>query len=80
MSSYKDSLSAFLARNENRESELAQLVGRTQATINRYRNGRRFPDADTARLIEQHTGGEVSFAIWQTDFLRRSGIVSERAA
>lgn len=75
MSSYKDSLAAFIASGGN-ETALAEKVGKSQATINRYRNGRRFPDAETARLIDEHTGGQVPFTVWQADFLSRSGIAA----
>ena len=71
---YRQALTAFLSREENAETNLAERVGRSQAAINRYRNGKRFPDAETARLIERHTDGEVSFAVWQAEFLSRSGI------
>lgn len=76
MSTYSTLLAAFLARDENAETALAEKVGRSQAAINRYRNARRFPDADTARLIETHTNGEVPFAAWQSEFLARSGIAA----
>ncbi|WP_311271253.1 transcriptional regulator [Sphingobium sp. WCS2017Hpa-17] len=74
--SYRDALAAFLSKEENTESALAAKVGRTQAAINRYRRGVRFPDADTARSIEEQTGGAVPFAVWQTEFLARSGIAA----
>lgn len=82
MSTYQQSLAAFLAHAENNETELALAVGKTQAAINRYRNGKRFPDAETARLIDAHTRGQVAFATWQTDFMARSGLLPtrERAA
>lgn len=66
----------FLAKEENTESALAAKVGRTQAAINRYRRGVRFPDAETARAIEQHTAGAVPFDVWQAEFLSRSGIAA----
>lgn len=76
MSTYQSVLDAYLKCEENAEKALALKVGRSQAAINRYRNGKRFPDADTARLIEQHTAGQVSFAAWQADFLARAGIAA----
>lgn len=80
MSIYQQRLADFLSRDENAESALAAKVGRSQASVNRYRNGRRFPDAETARLIEAHTGGEVAFALWQSEFLTRSGIAPQEQA
>lgn len=71
---YQQALAAFLAHAENAETALAERVGKSQAAINRYRNGKRFPDAETARLIDRETRGQVSFAIWQSDFLARSGL------
>lgn len=74
MSTYAASLDAFLKRPENKEIELAERIGKTQPAVNRYRNGERFPDADTARLIDSATVGEVPFAVWQAEFLTRSGL------
>lgn len=74
MSTYKDSLAAFLNRDENTESALAEKIGCTQAAVNRYRNGARFPDADMARLIDEKTDGAVPFEVWRAEFLSRSGL------
>lgn len=74
MKTFQTALAAYLKRDENAESALASAIGRSQAAVNRYRNGNRFPDAQTARLIETKTGGEVPFSAWQADFLARSGI------
>lgn len=76
MDSFQSALAIYLARDENAESALAAKVKRSQAAINRYRHGKRFPDADTARLIDEHTDGEVPFKAWQADFLTRSGIAA----
>lgn len=74
--SYKDALADFLAKEENTESALAAKVGKSQVAIHRYRKGQRFPDADTARAIEEQTSGAVPFAVWQQDFMARSGIAA----
>jgi transcriptional regulator with XRE-family HTH domain len=76
MSTYRSALAAYLDRPNCTETVLADAIGKTQPTVNRYRNGERFPDADTARLIDQHTGGEVSFVLWQAEFLSRSGLAA----
>ncbi|ABD27449.1 hypothetical protein Saro_3014 [Novosphingobium aromaticivorans DSM 12444] len=76
MSTYHETLSAFLSEGSMGERELAAAIGRTQVTINRYRNGNRFPDARTARLIDDATGGKVPFPIWQAEFLSRSGLAA----
>lgn len=74
MSTYQEALSDFLKMEENAENALASKIGRSQAAVNRYRNGRRFPDAETARAIDEHTAGAVSFEIWQAEFMTRSGL------
>ena len=74
MSTYRNALSAYLSLPDNDESGLAAAVGCTQATINRYRHGKRFPDSVTARAIDSATGGAVPFDLWQTEFMQRSGL------
>lgn len=76
MSTYRETLSQFLGREENSESALASKIGKSQAAVNRYRRGLRFPDAETARTIDAETAGEVPFAVWQAEFLSRSGIAA----
>ena len=76
MQTYKASLGAYLAEPGRTENALAELIGKTQPAVHRYRTGDRFPDADTARAIDKHTGGEVPFSLWQEEFLRRSGIAA----
>ena len=73
MSTYKDSLAAYLASPGATEAALAEAIGKKQPTVNRYRNGR-LPDAETARLIDEHTGGQVPFVLWRSDFLKSAGI------
>lgn len=74
MDTYREALGAFLKLPGHDEISLAGDVGCTQATINRYRHGKRFPDAGTARKIEVATAGAVPFALWQSEFLSRSGL------
>lgn len=76
MTTYQDALAAYLDRPENTETALAENIGKSQASVNRYRNGERFPDSDTAKAIDLHTEGEVSFAIWRAEFLTRSGLAA----
>lgn len=80
MNTFQSALAAYLAKDENAECVLAEKVGRSQAAINRYRNGKRFPDAVTARAIHDQTDGEVPFAAWQEDFLARSGVSTPTAS
>ena len=74
MTSYKDSLAAYLAKPERTESALAEAIGKTQPTVHRYRKGDRFPDAETARLIDGATAGEVTFALWKREWLAKAGV------
>lgn len=74
MDTYRTALGAYLTLPENDEISLAAVVGCTQATINRYRHGKRFPDAETARAIDKATDGAVPFALWQSEFMSRSGL------
>ena len=74
MNHYATALSAYLAPGERTQEELAAKIKRTQAAVNRYANGVRFPDADTARAIERETSGAVPFSIWQSVALARLGI------
>ena len=74
MATYQDTLDAYLKREGNSEATLAEKAGCTQASINRYRNGKRFPDAEQARKIAAATEDEVSMDLWQREFLQRSGL------
>lgn len=76
MNTFQTALAAYLSKDENAECALAEKVGCSQAAINRYRNGNRFPNAETARSIDEHTKGEVPYAAWKADFLARSGIAA----
>lgn len=76
MSTYAASLDAFLAKPENKVTDLASAIGTHQPNITRYRQGERFPSADVARQIDAATGGEVPFALWQAEFMARSGLAA----
>lgn len=76
MATYQQTLNAYLKRDGNTESGLADAINRSQPAVNRYRKGERFPDADTARAIETATGGAVPFSIWHAEFLGKSGIAA----
>jgi transcriptional regulator with XRE-family HTH domain len=76
MMTYHETLDAFLSAGSMSETDLATAIGKAQGSVNRYRNKARFPDADTARLIDRATGGKVPFAVWQAEFLARSGIAA----
>ena len=73
--SYTETLDAWLSRDGNTVSELAKAVDTHQPNISRYRAGR-FPDSDMARKIHDATGGEVSFDLWRTEFLEKSGLAA----
>jgi len=76
MQTYAATLDAYLRRSENTQTDLAGRIGKTQPAIHRYCEGVRFPDAETARRIDDATTGEVPFALWQAEFLSRSGIAA----
>lgn len=74
MSTFQQSLAEWLSVEGNAQAALAEAIGKSQAAVSRYARGERFPDADTARQIDQHTSGLVPFACWQREFLTRSGL------
>ena len=74
MSTYANSLKAYLKGDDVTQSGLADQIGKTQVAVARYAGGNRFPDADTARSIDAATSGAVPFALWRSEFERRSGL------
>ncbi len=74
MNKYSQSLRDFLANPENKEHEVAARAQTSQASINRYRNGNRFPNADMARRIEGATNGEVPFSVWREAAAEKFGL------
>lgn len=76
MNAYQTALKHFLARDGVKQEDVASKIGKSQPALNRYANGHRFPDADTARLIETATDGVVPFALWQSVTLDRLGIAA----
>jgi len=74
MSSYQEILRKYVAEQANTQAALAEKIGRSQAAVNRYARGLRFPDSDTARQIDAATAGAVPFAVWQTEMARRLGM------
>lgn len=69
-------MAAWLAIDGNTQAGLAEVIGKSQVAVHRYGSGDRFPDAETARLIDKHTGGSVPFDLWQREFLDRAGIAA----
>lgn len=65
MDDYRKALAAYLAPEDRTQETLAGAVGCSQAAINRYVNGARFPDAAMARAIERATDASVPFETWQ---------------
>lgn len=74
MDDYRRALGAYLEPKERTQEALAGLIGRSQAAVNRYATGERFPDADTARKIEEATEGAVPFDLWQRVAMDRLGM------
>lgn len=54
-----------------------ERVGVTQATINRYVSGARFPAPDMIRKIEEATSGAVTVNDWYSDAQARSKEAAE---
>ncbi len=80
MENFRNKLARYLDHGDLSQAALASKINCSQATVNRYRNGKRFPDARTALLIDKVTDGGVPFSEWETDFLARSGIPSIQGA
>jgi transcriptional regulator with XRE-family HTH domain len=57
-------LAAYLSENNLTETAFAQIVGVSQVTINRYVQGKRFPDPGIIIRIETLTGGKVAPSDW----------------
>jgi transcriptional regulator with XRE-family HTH domain len=74
MDDYRRALGAYFEPKERTQEALANRIGRSQAAVNRYVNGERFPDADTARKIEEATEGAVPFDLWQRITMDRLGM------
>jgi transcriptional regulator with XRE-family HTH domain len=71
---YATALEQYLADNPVTQEALASRINITQAAISRYANGRRVPDSETARLIDDATAGAVPFSLWQSVIIDRLGI------
>ena len=71
MSTFQQALSEWLRSTGTSQTALAEAVGTTQASINRYATGERVPLLRTAQAIVQATGGAVSFEAWQSAFNER---------
>lgn len=80
MDNFCKALSEWLDQPANTQACLAAAIGKTQAAVQRYKSGSRFPDAETARKIAKHTGGAVPFSVWYADFLVRFGINGAKVA
>lgn len=57
--------------SKRRKFKLAQAIGRSQATITAYCDGRARPTDETLLLIEQFTGGDVTKADFFPEKRRR---------
>lgn len=60
-------LQAYLAQANLRQSEFADLVGSSQATISKLANGSALPGLELAVRIDRATGGAVPAASWVPD-------------
>lgn len=75
MSTYQQALQAYVS-SETTQSKLADAVGVSQAAINRYVRGVRFPTSEIAREIDAVTAGKVPFALWRAEMAARVGIAA----
>lgn len=57
-------LKAFLSLDGNSEAKLAQQLGVSQSTVNRYANNVRWPDREMILRIKEATGGLVAPSDW----------------
>lgn len=76
MNPYQTALARFLDNPDVKQEDIAGKVGVSQAAINRYARGKRFPNAETAKEIERATGGCVAFALWQSVAAEKFGIAA----
>lgn len=76
MSTYATTLRSFLESETTTQAAFADAINKTQAAVNRYANGVRFPDANTAREIDAASQGKVPFSVWQDEFMSRAGIAA----
>ncbi|WP_109493029.1 helix-turn-helix transcriptional regulator, partial [Azospirillum sp. TSH20] len=53
-------LDDWLTRTATKEEAFAALIGTSQATVNRYRHGRRVPRPAVMARIAAATGGQVT--------------------
>ena len=74
MDAYSTALKHYLAKPDVKQDDLAEAIKRSQPAVFRYANGKRFPDAETARLIEAATNGVVPFKLWQSVAMQRLGM------
>lgn len=57
-------LGTFIKSREMSHEAFGKIVGVTQATINRYVRGERFPSPEMIRRIQDATDGSVTVADW----------------
>jgi transcriptional regulator with XRE-family HTH domain len=69
-------LDAYLRKHGLTSSQFAKATGvLTKQTVHNYRHGIRFPSAESMRLIDEKTQGEVT----PQDFVEQHAGVSERS-
>jgi transcriptional regulator with XRE-family HTH domain len=76
MNAYQTALKHFLDRDGIKQADIALKIGKSQPAVHRYATGERFPDAKTARAIDDATGGVVPFALWQSVAMNKLGIAA----
>jgi DNA-binding transcriptional regulator YdaS (Cro superfamily) len=71
---YASALATYFDAEKPKQEDFAALVGCKQATVSRYINGDRFPNAEAARAIDEATKGKVPFALWRDVAAARFGL------
>lgn len=75
MSDYATALGRYLAADGNKQAELAEKAGTTQASISRYKAGR-LPPRDVAEKIDHATEGFVPLGLWIAEAARKFGLAA----
>lgn len=74
MSDYAAALSRYLDESGESQSELAERVEVTQATISRYKGSDetppRLPPKEIAEKIDLATNGQVPFSLWVAEMAK----------
>lgn len=71
---YSEALAAFLKSSGLSQAKFARQVDSSQPTICHYAQGVKLPRKSVARRIDEATGGQVPFNLWQLVAIERADI------